>query len=187
MKFAMLKKQKEIKPPFINDIENVVNWITPILVTLKTATETVCGILITDRIIATTRGIDDPEVRITMTDGTHQAGILVDHKPDMYLSFYVMKNIVPWHKIPSRNDTVRTDTFLFSITPSRRVIPLEVMNPDKSKTKECFEETNNVELDISHIEDTSIIVDRFGYLVGTGIGSSFGELVMQTMTLKTSI
>jgi len=185
MKLVTMQKLREVKTPYMNDVEHIHDWISPVSVIVKGIVEQTAGLMVSDTLIATTRMMTDKDVAIVLSTGEIVKGVQVDYvNENLLLSFYSVPKQMVWHKTPTRIESTTISSFLFAYVPHKKFLFSKLIPNRDSRTKEHLDETGSIQMDIDSIEDTSVVVDRFGYVYGIGVGSCFDELVVQPITLK---
>lgn len=184
MKLLALKQTSIIKPPLKQTTAGIIEWIAPMSVGVATGKIEAGGILISKNVVATTHWIEDDTVAVLISEKWQKAQRVYETRDDLFLSFYHIKPSVSYQGIPTRTEPLHSGTFLFAYSPLGIIYCFEPIDIKKSKAVRDLEDGKNLKLDIGFVSHTLPIVDRFGYLVGMGIGTSYGECIAQPLILK---
>jgi len=182
MKLLALGLSHTIEPPFKNDIEELVVWISPISVGVIGKGLHVGGMLISPNVVVTTQHMDEDEPEM-MVQGTRQKAKKLKYtNPDFWFTYYQIPVPVVWVGLPQRKTV--GDEFLFAYSPLPEVFCFEPIACHKSKAVSHFERSGQLKVDYKQVAFTLPVVDRFGYFVGLGIGECRGEGIVQPFCMK---
>ena len=189
MKILPLKTAKQYKPPYKNDLADIVPWLRPNTVTCKGRKYTCGGVVLSKSVIATSKAIDDERISVHLPSGAYTSAHLMtyDDNDKYFLSFYRLNEHVPFVALPNWDGEADEDSMFFSLIPSdrERVVMWNPIDINISKAVLASEEIGTTHVTVDEFEHTFPVVDQFGYFVGLGIGTSQEECVVQNFVIKT--
>lgn len=193
MKLIPLKKIMEYKPPFRETCADLTEWLKPVTVICKGKNNCVAGgMLISSNVIATTAFIEGETVKVWLPNGKCNYGKRIITAPQhaaVFLSFFLLTEDQPWLGLPTWGQDGDDDFNFFSYIPGKkeRMILYEHIEIKRSKSALHSKERRKTELENSVFTNTFPIVDQYGYFVGLGIGTSYGECIVLNFSLKNSL
>lgn len=183
MKLLALRHTYTIKPPFKNDIADLVVWASPLSAGIIGKKLEVGGVLVSPNVVVTTQYMEEDKPEIIVQGERFNGKKLTYENDEFWFSYYQIDRPVPWVGLPFRKE-LEMGTFLFSFSPLPEVFCFEPIPVEKSKAVQSFEDKGRLKISLHNVASTLPIVDRFGYFVGLGIGECKGECIAQPFCMK---
>lgn len=187
MKLVPIKHKAIIKPPFKNDVADLIDWVKPVTVLAYTSEGIIGGVLVSQNVVAVTEGCEDYQIKVMIPNGHIVKAVKSDYEAsNFYLRFYIVSEKTEWFGLPFRGDDLRGQSFLFSYHPKGYVYRFEPIADIDSKSVEKFQATKSLIIDTVGVQNSLPVVDRYGYFIGLSIGASEGETIVQVFNMSNS-